>query len=241
MTAAGPTPATTSRGLRREAIVESLLTDVFQGRIRAGQHLVTQELAERYSVSHTPIREALIALAGIGIITLSPNRGAVVRQVGAKEVREVCQVRKALECEAVRLACGRIVPSELQSLSAELRKLAARNGSTGLKQVAKAQELDNRLHDLIADASGNQFLKQELNRLKLLFRAFRDVAWEHDGAHNDFHRLNEEAHEHAVIVDGLLASDARAASRAMSHHIRSGMVYWSRALTASTKTTRNVE
>jgi DNA-binding GntR family transcriptional regulator len=178
MTAAGPTPATTSRGLRREAIVESLLTDVFQGRLRAGQHLVTQELAERYAVSHTPIREALIALAGIGIITLSPNRGAVVKQVGAKEVREVCQVRKALECEAVRLACGRIIPSELQSLSVELKKLAARNGPTGLKQVAKAQELDSRLHDLIADASGNQFLKQELNRLKLLFRAFRDVAWE---------------------------------------------------------------
>ena len=235
MTAVGSTPATTSRGLRREAIVESLLADVFQGRLRAGQHLVTQELAERYAVSHTPIREALIALAGIGIITLSPNRGAVVKQVGAKEVREVCQVRKALECEAVRLACGRIVPTELQLLSTELKKLAARNGSTGLKQVAKAQELDNRLHDLIADASGNQFLKQELNRLKLLFRAFRDVAWEHDGAHNDFHRLTEEANEHAVIVDGLLANDAKAASRAMSQHIRSGMVYWSRALTASTK------
>jgi len=235
MTAVGSTPATTSRGLRREAIVESLLADVFQGRLRAGQHLVTQELAERYAVSHTPIREALIALAGIGIITLSPNRGAVVKQVGAKEVREVCQVRKALECEAVRLACGRIVPTELQLLSTELKKLAARNGSTGLKQVAKAQELDNRLHDLIADASGNQFLKQELNRLKLLFRAFRDVAWEHDGAHNDFHRLTEEANEHAVIVDGLLADDAKAASRAMSQHIRSGMVYWSRALTASTK------
>jgi DNA-binding GntR family transcriptional regulator len=235
MTAVGSTPATTSRGLRREAIVESLLADVFQGRIRAGQHLVTQELAERYSVSHTPIREALIAIAGIGIITLSPNRGAVVRQVGAKEVREVCQVRKALECEAVRLACGRISPVELQALLVDLKKLAARNGATGFKQVAKARELDSRLHDLIADASGNQFLKQELNRLKLLFRAFRDVAWEHDGAHNDFHRLNEEANEHAVIVEGLLANDAKATSRAMSQHIRSGMVYWSRALTAAKK------
>ena len=43
-------------GLRRKAIVESLLTDVFEGRLRAGQHLVTQELAERFAVSHTPIR-----------------------------------------------------------------------------------------------------------------------------------------------------------------------------------------
>lgn len=61
-------------GFSRKAIVESLLTDVFEGRLRAGQHLVTQELAERFSVSHTPIREALVALAGIGIIDLLPNR-----------------------------------------------------------------------------------------------------------------------------------------------------------------------
>lgn len=234
MNVVAPSSAATPRGLRREAIVESLLADVFQGRLKAGQHLVTQDLAERYAVSHTPIREALIALAGIGIITLAPNRGAVVKQVGAKEVREVCQVRKALECEAVRLACGRISPAELQAVAVELKKLAGRSGTNGLRQVAKARELDSRLHDLIADASGNQFLKQELNRLKLLFRAFRDVAWEHDGAHNDFHRLTEEAYEHVVIVEALLGNDTKAASRAMSRHIRSGMVYWSRALTAST-------
>src|SRR5437868_499388 len=57
-------------GLRRQTIVQSLLADVFQGRLRAGGHLVTQELAVRFGVSHTPIREALIALAGIGIIDL---------------------------------------------------------------------------------------------------------------------------------------------------------------------------
>ena len=68
-------------GLRRQAIVDSLLTDVFQGRFRAGQHLVVQELADRFGVSHTPIREALIALAGTGIVDLLPNRGAVVRRV----------------------------------------------------------------------------------------------------------------------------------------------------------------
>ena len=47
-------------------------------------------------------------LAGMGLLDVSPNRGAVVRRMTAKEVREICQVRRALECEAVRLACGRI-------------------------------------------------------------------------------------------------------------------------------------
>src|SRR5205823_14582374 len=88
-------------GLRRQTIVQSLLTEVFQGRLSAGQRLVTQDLAERFGVSHTPIREALIALAGIGILDLLPNRGAVVRPVTARDVREVCQVRRALDRKSV--------------------------------------------------------------------------------------------------------------------------------------------
>ena len=103
-----PSALNHEHGLRRQAIVESILADVFHGRLRAGQHLVTQELAERFGVSHTPIREALISLSGIGIIDLLPNRGAVVRPVTVKDVREICQVRRALECEATRSSCGRI-------------------------------------------------------------------------------------------------------------------------------------
>src|SRR5438105_15927582 len=112
-------------GLRRQTIVQSVLVDVFQGRMRAGQHLVTQELAVRFGVSHTPIREALIALVGIGIIDLLPNRGAVVRRVTVKDVREICQVRRALECEATRSACGRIDLAELDALATDIKKLMA--------------------------------------------------------------------------------------------------------------------
>ena len=80
-------PATKGdHGLLRQKIVEQLLTEVFRGRLSAGRHLVTQELADRFDVSHTPIREALIALAGIGIIDLVPNRGAIVRREPAPAV-----------------------------------------------------------------------------------------------------------------------------------------------------------
>jgi DNA-binding GntR family transcriptional regulator len=218
-----------NRGLRRQTIVQSLLADVFQGRLRAGTHLVTQELAARFGVSHTPIREALISLAGIGIIDLLPNRGAVVRRVTPHEVREVCQVRRVLECEATRRACGRIDLAELHSLAAGLKRLGAARPN-GTRYIEEARALDSRLHDHIAESCGNAFLAQELARLKALFRAFRDVAWEHDEARNDYHRLAEEAHEHLAIVEGLLAGDAKAAARAMARHIRSGARYWSRAL-----------
>jgi DNA-binding GntR family transcriptional regulator len=220
-------------GLLRQKIVETLLADVFRGEVSAGRHLVTQELAERFQVSHTPVREALIALAGIGIIDLLPNRGAIVRQITAKEVREVMQVRRALECEAVRLACGRIDLDELHALSVQLKRMAGRKLVQPARFVAEARILDSRLHDLIASSCGNRFLANELDRLKTLFRAFRDVSWTKHEARNDFRRLANEAHEHLAIVDALRAGDRQAAVKAMSRHLRAGLRYWTRDLAES--------
>ena len=220
-------------GLRRQTIVESLLVDVCQGRLRAGAHLVTRELAERHGVSHTPIREALVALAGIGIVDLLPNRGAIVRQVSADEVREICAVRCVLECEATRCACGQIRLGELHELADDLRRLQAVKPKAGNGFIDQARAVDNRLHDLIAASCGNGFLAKELGRLKVLFRAFRDVSWQQEEERNDFHRLAEEAREHLAIVEGLLAADADAASQAMAHHIRTGGRYWGRTIPAS--------
>lgn len=212
-------------------MVQSLLSDVFSGRVRAGDHLVTDDLATRFGVSHTPVREALIALAGMGIIDLMPNRGAIVRRVSRQEVREVCQVRRIMECEATRLACGRIALAELDELAGELRRMMEiRN--PGPSFIPKARAIDTRLHDLIADSCGNAFLAHEIGRLKMLFRAFRDVAWEHDESRNDYRRLAQESGEHLAIVEALRSGNAREARRAMARHIHSGIKYWSRALPA---------
>jgi len=222
-------------GLRRQTIVQSVLADVFQGRLRAGQHLVTQELADRFGVSHTPVREALVALAGIGIIDLLPNRGAVVRPVTARDVWEICQVRRALECEATRRACGRIELAELHELAAELRRLRSLKQPSAARFIEAARVVDTRLHDLIAASCGNAFLAKELGRLKILFRAFRDVSYTRHEARNDYPRLRAEAGEHLAIVEGLLAGERKEAARAMARHIKSGVKYWSRAMPDSLK------
>ena len=169
-------------------------------------------------------------MAGIGVIDLVPNRVRVVRRVTSKDVREVCQVRRALECEAVRMACGRIDPSELNQIAEELRGLAAVSRRSAAKFLERARALDSRLHDLVASSCGNAFLAKELNRLKTLFRAFRDVSYTHYKELNDLRRISEEAHEHLAIVEVLLRGDGREAARAMSRHIRMGVKYMSRAL-----------
>lgn len=219
--------ASFDHGSRRQAIVRTMLTDVFQGRLRAGDRLVTQALANRFGVSHTPIREALIELAGIGVVSLLPNRGAVVRQITAREVREVCQVRRSLECLATRRACGRIDLGRLHAIAGEIRTLAAEKPNSA-DFVTRARDIDDRLHDLIAASCGNAFLAAELARLKTLFRTYRDVAWQHEEARNDYHRIAVEAREHLDVLQALLDGDAKRAARAMARHIHSGEKYWSR-------------
>lgn len=211
-------------GLRRPAIVRAVLTDIFHGNLRAGQRLVTESLAIRFRVSHTPIREALIELRGIGVVDLLPNRGAVVRKVTARTVREVCQIRKVLECEAIRGAARRADRARVTDLAAEIRELAA--APADADAVARARELDNRLHDLIRESCGNAFLTEELNRLRTLFQTFRDVTWDLELARRDYHRIGVEAAEHLAITAALQLGDAKAASRAMAAHIRSGLTYW---------------
>jgi DNA-binding GntR family transcriptional regulator len=221
---ANPPEAPFDHGLRRQSVVRAVLTDIFHGRLLAGQRLVTDALANRFGVSHTPIREALIELGGVGVVDLLPNRGAVVRRVTGQTVREVCQVRKVLECEAVRGAARRADPDEVAAVAADIRRLAAAPADPDA--VARARGLDNRLHDLIRLACGNAFLASELERLLTLFRTFRDVTWDLRVARNDFHRVGVEAVEHLAITDALLARDPAAAARAMAAHMRSGVRYW---------------
>jgi DNA-binding GntR family transcriptional regulator len=139
-------------------------------------------------------------------------------------------VRRALECEATRRACGRIDLAELHDLAEGLRRLRSVKLASAAKFIEEARAVDSRLHDLIASSSGNKFLALELSRLKLLFRGFRDVSYLRHEQRNDLRRLAEEAHEHLAIVEGLLAADQSAAAKAMAHHIRSGAKYWTRSL-----------
>ncbi len=231
MPASAPTSSKSwDHGLRRQVLVETLLKEIVNGQIRSGEHLVTQTLARRFGVSHTPIREALVTLAGMGLLNVAPNRGAIVRSVTAREVREICQVRRALECEAIRLSCGQINPDQLDHLRGELLALIAVKLPDRPRFIAEARAVDSRLHDAITGHCGNAFLVHELGRLKTLFRAFRDAAWDHSESNHDYHRLAAEAREHLAIVEALRAGDRRGAVRAMASHIISGMTYWCRAL-----------
>ena len=176
-----------------------------------------QQFAKTYDVSPTPIREALVELASLGLVDLLPNRGAIVRPFGPQEVSEISQIRRVLETEAARCACGRIPSDQLSSLDRELKRLDGLHRDETWDRAARAA--DTGLHGLIAEYSGSVRLAAEINRYLILFRALRDVCHLRD-AWTNYSRANDVP-QHLAIVDALLESDADGAASAMDRHIRS--------------------
>jgi DNA-binding GntR family transcriptional regulator len=155
-------------------------------------------------------------LAGIGILDLAANRGAVLRAFGPRQLREICHVRRVLEAEAARCACGRIARFELEALAREFRRLSGAERSQAWS--ADTLRFDTQLHELIAERCGNQRLAHEISRYRALHRTLREVRHARRRAQADYGSMDENA-EHLSIVEALLAGDGTAAAEAMTRHI----------------------
>jgi len=203
-------------GTRRQSIVETILGQLFQGRIKPRERLRVEHLAEQFEVSVTPIREALVELAGLGVIELQANRGAVVCDFGPLQVLEIYHLRRILECEATRGACDRIAPFELESLRGAFSKLVGARRTA--KWSAETRQLDSQLHELITARCGNERLAYEIRRYSVLFRLLRDARHSKRTERDHYGQMNENA-EHLAIVDALNAGDADLAANAMAYHL----------------------
>lgn len=217
-----------THGDKREQVVAWVLDRIATGELGGGDRLVAQEIANATRVSLTPVREALAELAGIGLVDLLPNRGAVIHRFSKREISGICRVRKSLECEAVRWSVARIPSPSLRQLDELLCKLEAKVKS-GAKPIKQARLADTKLHELIRNHCGNPFLERELQRLSRLFRSLRDASWVQASEEPDCNRLREEVEEHREIVKELLRRDSTKARAAMAKHIRASVQYWLRA------------
>lgn len=196
----------------RQDLLGTLLTAIFQGQIEAGQALNIQKLAQRFGVSATPVREALVQLATIGMVEMRHNYGTVARKFGPGELREIYHLRGLLESEAARGACGRIPRESLQRLKSEIETLLKKRGRNWSERT---MALDRELHALIAEHCGSRRLHEEIARYELLMQCIRDVVG------NFCHAQAKGLNEHLSIVDALLDEDRERSAEAMRAHVLS--------------------
>jgi DNA-binding GntR family transcriptional regulator len=102
-----------SPGNTPEMIASALRAAILQGRYRSGDPLRQDRIAEEFGTSKIPVREALVQLRAEGLITFSPNRGAVVSELSQEEVNEIYTMRIALETKALERAVPGLRPADL--------------------------------------------------------------------------------------------------------------------------------
>lgn len=210
-----------THGSRRQTLVQQVLARFFQGEYQPNQRMTVQSLAKEWNVSATPVREALVELEGIGIVEIFPNRGAVLRNFGAKELREICQVRRILESEATRCACGHITPHELARLEQIFKELSTAKRTVEWSETT--QEWDDYLHQLIYRTCGSDRLSHEINRYRVLYRTLRQVRHSQRQDVKDYAHMEENT-EHLRIVQALAAGDPEQAAQAMNDHLQQSAV-----------------
>ncbi|ASK64967.1 hypothetical protein CFK39_02970 [Brachybacterium avium] len=234
---AAPAPTADGERLERDSLADrvrdAVLGMIDEEDLADGDPLPsTGALAARFGVSRTVIREALSALAALGIIEVSNGRSATVRAPDpqlvrfylARAIREsrddsfttLMDLRGPLEVRAAlraadRFADGGEVPAGRERLLALREELDA-----ALTDSELYPRLDLRLHQEIALLSGNRALQGLLEAVSIpLFHAMQDVR-----AARDLHDMVGSEHtDHLRIIDAILAGDPATAATAMEHHM----------------------
>jgi DNA-binding GntR family transcriptional regulator len=117
-----------------DLIADALREAILRGIFAEGQSLRQDEIATQFGVSRIPVREALRQLEAEGLVTLHLNRGAIVSVLTAAELKEICEIRSALEVTAIELAIPKIREVDIEKASVILE---ASNQATDAGELAK--------------------------------------------------------------------------------------------------------
>ncbi|WP_175726086.1 GntR family transcriptional regulator [Burkholderia ambifaria] len=216
------TAAPTRTGLTVNEIYEQLKQMAVLYKIRPGERFNELELAERFNVSRTPIREALNRLVAENLLVFVPNRGFFIRELEGKDVFDLFELRRSIETTAVTLACERASDNDIKALRRfwnQVMKNAARMSSSEL--VVK----DEQFHLELAALSGNAEIGRVLQGINARIHYVRWVDVDQ--------RRNEAFTEHLEILDALAERDAARCAALTDTHIRWRMEEITRVVQAS--------
>jgi DNA-binding GntR family transcriptional regulator len=204
----------TGTGIARTSLADHVyqrLVDAIQaGTLASGTALHVADLAAQFSVSPSPVRDAISRLTAEGLVTNNPNRRTTVVSFTKQDIIETFQLREILECGAARLAAKNIQAGQL----AELRKVAEQCDALADNATQKKAklELDGQFHLLVADASGNALLRHEIARCN---RRVRAIQW----LKLDPPTMKQAHPEHLKVISALEKKDPDAAEAAMKSHL----------------------
>jgi len=195
---------------RATAVVQALEQDILAGVLKPGDRLDERQLGERFGLSRTPIREALVQLTASGLASSEPRRGTVVVAITLTELIEMFEVMVELEALCAQLAARRMT-------AVQVERLAARHDAA--QPFVEAGDHDGyylanvRFHEALYGGARNAFLERQTLYLSRRLSPYRRLQLRRPG------RLATSNREHARIIDAIREADGAAAARVMREHV----------------------
>ncbi|MDP9055817.1 MAG: GntR family transcriptional regulator [Pseudomonadota bacterium] len=197
-------------GSTADKLGEVLAEAILAGEFAPGARLDEQQLAERFGVSRTPVRETLHQLAMTGLIEIRPRRGAFVARVTPAQLEELFVAMGELEATCARLSAISMSPTERRRLQAHQDNMGviAEAGDTGAYA-----EANHAFHTMIYAGAHNSVLAEMTAAMRRRLLPFRRAQFSLEG------RLPRSHAEHASVVKAIVRGNADAAHAAMLHHV----------------------
>ena len=199
---------------------------IVSGELAPGTVLRQEQLSEQFSVSRTPVREALRRLAALGLVSFVPNRGVRVRTISRDELHEAFLVRAELESLATEVAAGRITPEELDEL--ELCEVRFAEISQELRSREPGEErrsitgdwvrANHPFHDVVYRVAGLPLVERLAKSAR---RTFSGPAVWAPGDHSLDGLYVRNAEQHRAIRQALAAGSAAGARALAREHVLS--------------------
>ena len=211
-------PIARSQSLYQKAY-QALYTAILSGEMAPGERLVETQLAARFAVSRTPIREAIRQLQLKGLVVQDENGGLCVTKISVQDALYLYDCRIALEQLAVRCACQHAQPDDLATMEQTLQAMEdiTSAGQTSAEHESESSskllELNARFHSLLAISSGNPWLAPLLEYVsdKLMLLRVRTLRSAEDLA--NIHS------EHRQILEAIVKQDQGMAIAAITEHL----------------------
>lgn len=198
---------------RTEEIAKWIRDEIEAGSFPPGTRLEERPLSERFGVSKTPVREALIQLATIGMVELRQRRGAMVTVLSVDQVISMFEVMTELETMAAKLAANRMSASD----RSELSRIHSRSEACIPAEDFEAYDAINKeFHELIYRGSCNDYLETSVKDVRSRLRVYRRYPFTKAG------RIRQSFSDHAQIVQAISRGEGDAAAAAMRDHISIG-------------------
>jgi DNA-binding GntR family transcriptional regulator len=196
--------------LLHEEIVERLRGLIFAGELVPGQRVPEKDLCQRYSISRTPLREALKVLASEGLITLLPNRGARVTRLTPEDAEELFPVLGALEALSGELACAQATDADIAEVKVLHYQMALHHTRAERDDYFR---LNQAIHHKIMEIAGNPTLAQVYDGLAGRVRRVRYLA------NASRTRWDAAMAEHEEILAALEARDGTRLAALLKEHL----------------------